>query len=46
MDIKYLPNLPLSVMGGQQGGGEALKSDMIFSSCPPPFIRFGHKKVF
>ena len=45
MDTKYLPNLPLSVKGGQPGVGGALKEDMTFSSPPSPFIRFGHKQT-
>lgn len=45
MDTKYLPNLPLSVKGGQPGGGGALKEDKTFSSLPLPFIRFGHKQT-
>lgn len=36
MDMKYLPNLPLSVKGGQPGV-EALKEEVTFSTPPLPF---------
>lgn len=44
MDMKYLPNLPLSVKGGQPGVGGALKEEVTFSTPPLPFFRLGHKQ--
>ena len=44
MVIKYLPNLPFSGRVGSGEWGGALKEDIVFSSCPPLFIKFAHEQ--